>query len=76
MPKYLSHIKKDIDAEYSYIRAQGLQASSHTSFRRFHSLCRLQEAREQEEAARMRPLEEEEREDLIEGLKSKWEQAR
>lgn len=55
VPKYLSHIKKDIDAEYSYIRA-------------------LQEAREQEEAARMRPLEEEERKDLIEGLKTKWEQ--
>eukprot|EP00913_Durusdinium_trenchii_P008666 g8139.t1 len=46
---------KDIDAEYSYIRA-------------------LQEAREQEEAARMRPLVEDERKDLIEGLKSKWEQ--
>jgi len=55
VPKYLSHIKKDIDAEYSYIRA-------------------LQEAREQEEAARMRPLVEDERKDLIEGLKSKWEQ--
>ncbi|CAJ1354116.1 unnamed protein product [Effrenium voratum] len=54
-PKYLTHIKKDIDAEYQYIRA-------------------LQQAREQEEADRMRPLSEEERNGLIEGLKTKWEQ--
>ncbi|CAE7528427.1 aspS1 [Symbiodinium sp. KB8] len=54
IPKYLSHIKKDIDAEYEYIR-------------------QLQQQREQEEADRMRPLLEDERHHLIEGLKTKWE---
>ncbi|CAE7190478.1 ENKUR, partial [Symbiodinium sp. CCMP2456] len=54
IPKYLSHIKKDIDAEYEYIR-------------------QLQQLREQEEADRMRPLLEDERHHLIEGLKTKWE---
>eukprot|EP00437_Effrenium_voratum_P039122 CAMPEP_0181465096 /NCGR_PEP_ID=MMETSP1110-20121109/35775_1 /TAXON_ID=174948 /ORGANISM="Symbiodinium sp., Strain CCMP421" /LENGTH=275 /DNA_ID=CAMNT_0023589857 /DNA_START=63 /DNA_END=890 /DNA_ORIENTATION=+ len=54
-PKYLQHIKQDIDAEYNYIRA-------------------LQEQQAQAEAERVRPLAEDERQDLLEGLKAKWEQ--
>eukprot|EP00930_Biecheleria_cincta_P090595 TRINITY_DN79_c0_g2_i1.p1 TRINITY_DN79_c0_g2~~TRINITY_DN79_c0_g2_i1.p1 ORF type:complete len:278 (-),score=67.26 TRINITY_DN79_c0_g2_i1:66-899(-) len=55
VPKYLTHIKKDIDAEYNYIRE-------------------LQEQRAQVEADRIRPMSEEERQSLLEGLKAKWEQ--
>eukprot|EP00440_Ansanella_granifera_P023208 gb/GFBE01025203.1/.p1 GENE.gb/GFBE01025203.1/~~gb/GFBE01025203.1/.p1 ORF type:complete len:276 (+),score=94.20 gb/GFBE01025203.1/:1-828(+) len=55
VPKYLQHIKKDIDAEYQYIRD-------------------LQAAQAQAEADRVRPLSEDERQHLIEGLKAKWEQ--
>jgi len=55
VPRYLEHIKKDIDAEYNYIRE-------------------LQEQREQAEADRIRPLSEDERQHLLEGLKAKWEQ--
>lgn len=55
VPKYLQHIKQDIETEYQYIRA-------------------LQEQREAEEAQRVRPMTEDEREDLLEGLKAKWEQ--
>jgi hypothetical protein len=53
-PKYLQHIKQDIEAEYDYIR---------------------QLAQEQEDLSmsRVRPLGEEERQDLIDGLKAKWE---
>jgi len=55
VPKYLQHIKQDIDAEYNYIRE-------------------LQEQREQAEADRIRPMSEDERQNLLDGLKSKWEQ--
>mmetsp|Transcript_3501 Transcript_3501/g.8718 ORF Transcript_3501/g.8718 Transcript_3501/m.8718 type:complete len:276 (+) Transcript_3501:98-925(+) len=55
VPKYLQHIKKDIDAEYEYIRA-------------------LQEQQEEMTRSQMRPLDDEERLRLIEGLKARWEQ--
>jgi hypothetical protein len=55
VPKYLTSIKQDIDAEYNYIRE-------------------LQEQRAQAEADRMRPMSEDERQNLLEGLKAKWEQ--
>eukprot|EP00931_Biecheleriopsis_adriatica_P098837 TRINITY_DN729_c0_g1_i1.p1 TRINITY_DN729_c0_g1~~TRINITY_DN729_c0_g1_i1.p1 ORF type:complete len:310 (-),score=81.63 TRINITY_DN729_c0_g1_i1:142-981(-) len=55
VPKYLKHIKQDIDAEYDYIR-------------------QLQEQQVQAEADRFRPLSDDERQHLIEGLKAKWEQ--
>lgn len=54
-PKYLQRIKKDIDAEYDYIRA-------------------LQQQQDDEMGSLVRPLQEEERQHLINGLKSKWEQ--
>lgn len=54
VPKYLTHIKKDIEAEYEYIR-------------------QLQQQREDQERSQVRPMEEEERQFLIEGLKAKWE---
>eukprot|EP00442_Polarella_glacialis_P012628 CAMPEP_0115126156 /NCGR_PEP_ID=MMETSP0227-20121206/49526_1 /TAXON_ID=89957 /ORGANISM="Polarella glacialis, Strain CCMP 1383" /LENGTH=274 /DNA_ID=CAMNT_0002529777 /DNA_START=64 /DNA_END=888 /DNA_ORIENTATION=+ len=54
VPKYLQHIKSDIDAEYQYIRE-------------------LQQQRDDVERERMRPLQEDERLALIEGLKEKWE---
>lgn len=55
VPKYLQHIKQDIEAEYQYIR-------------------QLQDERDQAEADRVRPLSDEERQNLLEGLKAKWEQ--
>jgi len=55
VPRYLTHIKQDIDAEFNYIRE-------------------LQEQRAQAEAERSRPMSEEERQQLLEGLKAKWEQ--
>eukprot|EP00440_Ansanella_granifera_P061603 gb/GFBE01066787.1/.p1 GENE.gb/GFBE01066787.1/~~gb/GFBE01066787.1/.p1 ORF type:complete len:276 (+),score=100.60 gb/GFBE01066787.1/:1-828(+) len=55
VPKYLQHIKSDIESEYQYIRD-------------------LQAAQAQAEADRMRPLSEDERQSMIEGLKAKWEQ--
>mmetsp|Transcript_46275 Transcript_46275/g.110106 ORF Transcript_46275/g.110106 Transcript_46275/m.110106 type:complete len:276 (-) Transcript_46275:100-927(-) len=55
VPKYLQHIKKDIDAEYEYIRA-------------------LQEQQEEMSRSQMRPLDDDERVKLIEGLKARWEQ--
>jgi len=54
-PKYLNHIKRDIEAEYDYIQ-------------------QLQGQRDQQDRAQVRPLTEEERLSLIEGLKNKWEQ--
>mmetsp|Transcript_123668 Transcript_123668/g.385071 ORF Transcript_123668/g.385071 Transcript_123668/m.385071 type:complete len:276 (+) Transcript_123668:75-902(+) len=54
-PKYLSHIKKDIEREYDYIR-------------------QLEQQREDQSRPMVRPLDEEERKSLIEGLKAKWEQ--
>eukprot|EP00933_Yihiella_yeosuensis_P061024 TRINITY_DN63847_c0_g1_i1.p1 TRINITY_DN63847_c0_g1~~TRINITY_DN63847_c0_g1_i1.p1 ORF type:complete len:275 (+),score=98.27 TRINITY_DN63847_c0_g1_i1:80-904(+) len=55
VPKYLTHIKKDIDAEYQYIQE-------------------LQQQQYEAEAARMRPMSEDERQGMLEGLKAKWEQ--
>jgi len=55
VPKYLQHIKKDIEAEYDYIR-------------------RLQEEDARVNGPQVRPLSEEERTSLINGLKAKWEQ--
>ncbi|CAK9032940.1 unnamed protein product [Durusdinium trenchii] len=55
VPKYLQHIKQDIEREYQYIRA-------------------LQEQRAAEEAERVRPMREDEQQEVLEGLKSKWEQ--
>lgn len=55
VPRYLTHIKQDIDAEYNYIKE-------------------LQQQREQAEADRIRPMSEDERQGLLEGLKAKWEQ--
>jgi len=54
VPKYLTHIKQDIEAEYDYIRQLQLQ-------------------RDEAQAPQVRPLEEDERQSLIEGLKAKWE---
>merc|ERR1740121_1692450 len=53
-PKYLEHIKKDIEAEYDYI---GQLQQQHLDMQR----------------SAVRPLEEDERANLIEGLKAKWE---
>eukprot|EP00929_Paragymnodinium_shiwhaense_P026911 TRINITY_DN1590_c0_g1_i3.p1 TRINITY_DN1590_c0_g1~~TRINITY_DN1590_c0_g1_i3.p1 ORF type:complete len:286 (-),score=74.78 TRINITY_DN1590_c0_g1_i3:301-1158(-) len=55
VPRYLTQIKRDIDAEYDYIR-------------------QLQQQEEEQQLAQSRPLQEEERRALIEGLKAKWEQ--
>lgn len=54
VPKYLKHIKRDIDNEYEYIRT--LQEQS------------------RETEGEVQPLDEEERQQLIDGLKAKWEQ--
>lgn len=54
-PKYLSHIKKDIEREYDYIR-------------------QLEQQREDMMKPCVRPLDEQDRQGLIEGLKAKWEQ--
>jgi hypothetical protein len=54
VPKYLQHIKSDIDAEYEYIR-------------------QLQQQEDEERESRMRPLDDNERKKLLEGLKAKWE---
>jgi len=54
VPKYLTHIKRDIQAEYDYI-------------------ARMQAAEEEALASGVRPLEDAERESLIQGLKAKWE---
>lgn len=55
VPKYLTNIKQDIDAEYEYI---------------------LQLQEQEESAARdaCAPLDEQERQSIIAGLKAKWEQ--
>jgi len=55
VPKYLKHIKSDIDAEYNYIAS-------------------LQQAEEEACRPAVQDMAEEERIDLIEGLKSRWEQ--
>merc|ERR1719440_1958023 len=54
VPKYLTNIKQDIDAEYDYIR-------------------QLQQQEEEARMAAVRPLQEDERMQLIAGLKAKWE---
>lgn len=54
VPKYLHHIKKDIQSEYDYIR-------------------QLQEQHMADSAPQVHPLGEDERLDLMEGLKMKWE---
>lgn len=55
VPKYLHHIKQDINAEYEYIR-------------------QLEQQREDSTRSQVRPMSEDERGDLIDGLKQKWEQ--
>jgi len=55
VPKYLNHIKQDIDAEYEYIR-------------------QLQAQEEEQRNANSRLLGDEEKHNLIQGLKAKWEQ--
>lgn len=55
-PKYLAHIKQDIQDEFNYIRE-------------------LQQQREDMRRSLVQPLQEGERENLIEGLKARWEQA-
>jgi len=55
VPKYLTHIKKDIEAEYDYIRT--LEQHNHEMF-----------------APQIRGLDEEERLQMIDALKGKWEQ--
>eukprot|EP00418_Pyrodinium_bahamense_P046857 CAMPEP_0179191470 /NCGR_PEP_ID=MMETSP0796-20121207/95104_1 /TAXON_ID=73915 /ORGANISM="Pyrodinium bahamense, Strain pbaha01" /LENGTH=264 /DNA_ID=CAMNT_0020895697 /DNA_START=72 /DNA_END=866 /DNA_ORIENTATION=+ len=55
VPKYLSHIKRDIEQEYDYIR-------------------QLEQQREEFSRPMVRPMPEDERLGLIEGLKAKWEQ--
>eukprot|EP00927_Polykrikos_kofoidii_P049211 TRINITY_DN43307_c0_g1_i1.p1 TRINITY_DN43307_c0_g1~~TRINITY_DN43307_c0_g1_i1.p1 ORF type:complete len:278 (-),score=74.07 TRINITY_DN43307_c0_g1_i1:32-865(-) len=54
VPRYLQHIKKDIEAEYDYIR-------------------QLEQQREDMNRSQVRPLDEEERQSMIDGLKAKWE---
>jgi len=54
-PKYLTHIKRDIEREYDYIRA-------------------LEQQHEDLNKPMVRPLDEQERLGLIDGLKAKWEQ--
>merc|ERR1719313_340804 len=54
VPKYLKHIKQDIEAEYEYIR-------------------QLQQQEEEQRGSQVRGLPEEERVQLINGLKAKWE---
>lgn len=54
VPKYLTHIKKDIDAEYDYIR-------------------QLQDQQMADSMPPLHPMGEDDRLDLLEGLKSKWE---
>jgi len=55
VPKYLNHIKKDMQDEMDYIRG-------------------LQQQHEDMNRAPVKPMDEEERVSLIEGLKAKWEQ--
>lgn len=55
VPKYLQHIKNDIQAEYDYIRE-------------------LQAAEEEARSNEVRLMTDEERQNLISGLKAKWEQ--
>lgn len=55
VPRYLQHIKKDIEGEYDYIR-------------------QLEQQREDAHQSVMRPMPDEERLGLIDGLKAKWEQ--
>lgn len=55
VPRYLQHIKKDIENEYDYIR-------------------QLEQQREDQNQSMVRPMSEEERFGLIDGLKAKWEQ--
>jgi len=54
VPKYLHHIKRDIDAEYEYIAA-------------------LEQQQDDARRSMVRPMQEQERMQLIDGLKSKWE---
>jgi hypothetical protein len=55
VPKYLQHIKQDIDAEYNYIAS-------------------LQQQEEEMNRSAFAPMAEEDRLELIEGLKARWEQ--
>merc|ERR1712187_191068 len=55
VPRYLTQVKQDIDAEYDYIR-------------------QLEQQRMDDMAPAVRSLDNEERLNLIEGLKQKWEQ--
>merc|ERR1719440_2580594 len=55
VPKYLTNIKQDIEAEYEYIR-------------------QLQEQEESAARDACAPLDEQERQSIIAGLKAKWEQ--
>eukprot|EP00811_Abedinium_folium_P005127 NODE_14722_length_1090_cov_7.134995.p1 GENE.NODE_14722_length_1090_cov_7.134995~~NODE_14722_length_1090_cov_7.134995.p1 ORF type:complete len:297 (-),score=67.49 NODE_14722_length_1090_cov_7.134995:198-1037(-) len=55
VPKYLAHVKRDIEDECEYIR-------------------QLQQQEEEARAPQVRQLDEEERQEIIEGLKAKWEQ--
>jgi len=55
VPKYLKHIKQDIEAEYEYIR-------------------QLQQQEEEQRGSQVRQMPEDERVELITGLKAKWEQ--
>merc|ERR1711904_187019 len=55
IPKYLGHIKQDIDAEYEYIR-------------------QLQAPEEEQRNSNSRLLGDEEKHNLIQGLKAKWDQ--
>lgn len=56
VPKYLHHIKRDINDEFEYIK-------------------QLQQQQEDANRSQVRPLDETERLNLIEGLKARWEQA-
>lgn len=55
VPKYLQHIKQDIDAEYNYIAS-------------------LQQQEEEMNRSAFAPMAEEDRLEMIEGLKARWEQ--
>merc|ERR1712232_144925 len=54
VPKYLTHVKQDIEAEYEYIR-------------------QLEKQREDMQKSHARPMDELERQELIQNLKAKWE---
>jgi len=54
VPKYLQHIKSDIQDEFDYI-------------------MRMQEQEEEFQRSQVRPMDDNERQHLIEGLKARWE---